>query len=202
MKHYKQLKIILASSSPYRLAQLQQHGFSAESFTPNVDESDQTDEEPRVRADRLAKAKAASVKKRVKHTENTLIVASDQVCHCNGDIYHKPGSMDSAADHLAHFSGQWVTFSTALSVVKWNKPPVHSVEDYRIKFRSLTSKDIQEYVALDKPYDCAGAVKLERFGLSLIEDADGRDQSSVIGLPMMALFDAMRALNLSINDYR
>ena len=40
------------------------------------DESDQTDEEPRVRAERLAKAKAASVKKRVKHTENKLIALS------------------------------------------------------------------------------------------------------------------------------
>ena len=122
MKHYKPLKIILASSSPYRLAQLQQHGFSVESFTPDVDESEQTGEKPTVRANRLAKEKAASVSKRVKHTGKTLIVASDQVCHCNGDIYHKPGSMDLAAKHLARFSGQWVTFSTALSVIKRNKP--------------------------------------------------------------------------------
>ncbi len=202
MKHYKPIKIILASSSPYRLAQLQQHGFSVESFTPDVDESEQTGEKPTVRANRLAKEKAASVSKRVKHTGKTLIVASDQVCHCNGDIYHKPGSMDLAAKHLARFSGQWVTFSTALSVIKGNKPSVHSVESYRIKFRSLLYKDIQEYIALDRPFDCAGAIKLERFGLSLIEDTDGRDQSGVIGLPMIALFEAIRALNLSINDCR
>ena len=120
----------------------------------------------------------------------------------HSDIFHKPGSAKIAAQHLVEFSGRWVTFSTSLVMLSHDGQRFETVEDYRLQFRELSAVDIEEYLESDQPYDCAGAIRVESYGLSLIKNADGRDINSVYGLPVMALFEGLRELKYSIFDIR
>ena len=194
--------LVLASASRYRKALLQQYHLQAEQIAPRVDEVVLPLEEPRARAARLGNAKAASVLQQVTTVKRWLVIASDQVCHMHSDIFHKPGSAKIAAQHLVEFSGRWVTFSTSLVMLNHDGQRFETVEDYRLQFRELSAVDIEEYLESDQPYDCAGAIRVESYGLSLIKNADGRDINSVYGLPVMALFEGLRELKYPIFNIR
>jgi len=45
----------------------------------------------------------------------------------------------------------------------------------------------------EQPYDCAGAVKSERLGIALFERIVSDDPTALIGLPLIALIDLLRA---------
>ena len=194
--------LVLASTSRYRGALLQRYHLQAEQITPRVDEAVLPLEVPRARAARLGNAKAASVLQQVTIVKRWLIIASDQVCHMNSNIFRKPGSATIAAQHLAEFSGRWVTFSTSLVLLNHDGQHFEMVEDYRLQFRELSDVDIEEYLESDQPYDCTGAIRVESYGLSLIKNTDGRDINSVYGLPVIALFEGLRELNYPIFDIR
>ena len=197
----KKFKLILASSSKYRKDLLQQHYLPVEQVKPLVDEGLIPHEKPRARALRLGKAKGESVVQKIRSIKPWLVLASDQVCHLDGKIYQKPGSVEIACSHLTKFSGRWVTFSTSLVLVDYRDQRIEVVEDYRLQFRKLSKVDIDEYIELDNPIDCAGAIKVESFGLSLLKNAEGRDINSVYGMPLLAFFEGLRTLNYSINIF-
>ena len=50
-----------------------------------------------------------------------------------------------------------------------------------------TDEAIEAYVEREKPFDCAGAAKIERLGIALMESVKSDDPTSLIGLPLMAL---------------
>ena len=60
-------------------------------------------------------------------------------------------------------------------------------------FRTLSDIDIDDYLRRETPYDCAGAVKSERLGIALFERITNDDPTALIGLPLIALIDLLRA---------
>ena len=64
-------------------------------------------------------------------------------------------------------------------------------------FRNLSHAEIEYYVALEQPYDCAGSFKVEGLGINLFEKLEGRDGNSLIGLPLIGLIDLMRKAGLN-----
>jgi len=190
--------LFLASGSKYRKALLNQYHVHTEQIAPQIDESVVSSENPRSRAARLGNDKAKSILPKLTPIKRWLIIGSDQVCHMGSDIYHKPGSAEVAAKHLANFSGRWVTFSTSLVILNHNGKRFETVEDYRFQFRELSPIDIEEYIKWDQPFDCAGAIKVESYGLSLMQNADGRDINSVYGLPVIALFEGLREMDYPV----
>ena len=194
--------LFLASGSKYRKALLHQYHLRAEQIAPQIDEAILTLEKPHTRAARLGNSKATSILPQVIALEPWLVIASDQVCHMDSYIYQKPGSAEVAAKHLAGFSGRWVTFSTSLVLLDHNGQRFETVEDYRLQFRELSAIEIEEYIKSDLPFDCAGAIKVESFGLSLMQNACGRDINSVQGLPIIALFEGLRKMGYPIFNNR
>lgn len=195
-------KLVLASTSKYRRALLEQFNFDCEALAPEVDESLQDGETAEHRAERLGLTKTRSVAAKLPASENWLVLGSDQVCHMAGKIYRKPGSRTAAALHLAEFSNSWVTFSTSLALISSNSEEYTWVENHRLHYRQLTDLDIEEYLDLDQPYDCAGAIKVESYGLNLLQNSEGRDLNSVYGVPILALFEGLRKLNYSLNSFQ
>ena len=57
----------------------------------------------------------------------------------------------------------------------------------RIRMRPLDREAIEDYVDREKPFDCAGAAKIERLGIALMETVTSDDPTSLIGLPLMKL---------------
>lgn len=189
------MKLVLASSSPYRREMLSRLQLPFESVSPDIDETPQGEEkiEPYVR--RLAEEKARAV---ARHCPDALIIGSDQACALQGLILGKPGTAEAAAQHLALCSGQWITFYTGLALFDSGTDTMKSlVETYRVKFRQLNKTEIEGYIRLDQPLDCAGSFKVEQAGIALFEAMEGRDYNTLLGLPMIALVTLLHEAGLN-----
>jgi len=65
---------------------------------------------------------------------------------------------------------------------------------FRVYFRELEDAEIEAYLALEQPYDCAGSFKWEGLGISLFARLEGDDPTSLEGLPLIALCGMLREL--------
>ncbi len=189
------MKLVLASSSPYRVKMLAQLNLPFEISVPAIDEKPHADERVDDYVLRLARAKAQAV---AASHPNSLVIGSDQACTLNGLILGKPADAEAARKHLKLCSGAWVEFRTGLALLNTGTGKIHfCVEGYRVKFRVLTDAEILGYIQLDNPLDCAGCFKVEAAGIALFEALDGRDYHTLLGLPMIALVDMLREEGLN-----
>ena len=181
----EKLKILLASSSPYRRNLLEKLGIAFEWASPNVDETPLLKESPSQLAHRLAETKARHFAGKF---PNHLIIGSDQVVSFNDLTLGKPHTHANATTQLKSFCNQEVTFVTGLCLLNpaANRTQI-SVESYKVKFRRLTDTQIENYLTREKPYDCAGSFKAEGLGISLFDRLEGDDPNTLIGLPLIAL---------------
>ena len=66
-------------------------------------------------------------------------------------------------------------------------------EPFHVHFRTLSEVEIETYVRLEQPLFCAGSFKSEGLGIALFEKLEGRDPNALIGLPLIALLEMLRA---------
>jgi septum formation protein len=199
------MKIILASSSPYRQSILQKLHIPFSFTAPNIDESPVADESISTQVARLAKNKALAIATEITNI-NSYVIGSDQLASFNGKVLGKPGDFNTARQQLLMFSGQTVKFYTGLCLVhsatKRLEPQVEqTVETFDVKFRTLTEKQISTYLQIEQPYDCAGSFKCEGLGIALFESLNGRDPNTLIGLPLIAVIDLFRNMSVDLFDY-
>jgi septum formation protein len=71
-----------------------------------------------------------------------------------------------------------------------------SVES-RVEFRELAAEEIRSYVATGEPLDKAGAYGIQGAGSDFVRSLVG-SRSNVVGLPLEAVADALRAAGLWI----
>jgi len=182
-------RIVLASTSRYRRALLERLGLPFECADPQTDESVLAGEAPAATALRLAEAKARAV---APHHAQDLIVGSDQVASCGGARLDKPGNHENAVRQLTAMSGKAVQFDTAVAVLDAASGKLFAkVVGCRVTFRVLGAAQIERYLRLEQPYDCAGSAKVEGLGITLIERIETEDPTSLIGLPLIALTELL-----------
>ena len=183
-------QVVLASTSKYRRGLLERLGMPFECAAPLVDEAARAGEAPAATAMRLAQAKARAVAIRF---PDALVIGSDQVASCDGARLDKPGNHENAVRQLALVSGKTATFDTAVVLLDTKSGTLGSrVVPCRVVFRMLGAAQIERYLRIEKPYDCAGSAKAEGLGISLIERIDTEDPTSLIGLPLIALSGLLR----------
>lgn len=183
--------ILLASTSSYRRALLEKLNLEFSCAAPNIDESPYADESPETLVKRLAEAKARALM--LSHP-NHLIIGSDQVCAIDGKITGKPHTFENAERQLRAASGKVVTFYTGLSLLDSRTQQAATLcEPFEVSFRALSDEEISNYLEMEQPYDCAGSFKCEGLGISLFSQLNGRDPNTLIGLPLIALLELLRA---------
>ncbi len=179
------MRLILASSSPYRRDLLTRLRIPFEVIAPEVDETPHPGETPAQLVARLAEEKARKI---AADQPRALVIGSDQVAVHNGAIVGKPHSHANAVAQLRAASGRTVTLYTGLALV--NSDSGHAqceVIPYRVSFRSLSDTQIENYLHKEQPYACAGSVKSEGLGIALLERFEGDDPNTLIGLPLIRL---------------
>ena len=178
-------KIILASTSPYRQNILGKLHIEFDVVAPQVDETRLPNERPEQLVTRLAVNKAKAVAST--HTD-ALIIGSDQVATFAQQILGKPVTHDNAIRQLQQLSGQKVTFYTGLCLYNSASSQQQlACVPFIVHFRSLTDQQIERYLRIEQPYNCAGSFKSEGFGISLFEKLEGDDPNTLIGLPLIEL---------------
>ena len=65
-----------------------------------------------------------------------------------------------------------------------------------VVFRHLSSDEIERYLRLDAPYDCAGSAKSEALGVALLDSIDSDDPTALIGLPLIRTCALLREAGL------
>jgi len=190
------VRLVLASTSPYRRALLERLQLPFEVCTPDVDETPQADEAPAATADRLALAKAIAV---VGAYPRALIIGSDQVACCGTQRYGKPVTRENARAQLHSLSGQTVVFHTALCLLdtRSGQRQQRSVPT-EVRFRPLAEAEIERYLDREDALNCAGSARSEGLGISLLEWQRSDDPTALVGLPLIALADMLRAAGLSL----
>ncbi len=187
MRQLKTPPLILASTSKYRRAQMRAFGLRFRATPPLVDEDSLKRQNPRLRpvalARLLALKKAQSL---LPDHPDAIIIGADQLIHFKGRVLGKPGSSEKAKKMLRALSGETHQLITSVCVLAKGRR-LRSVVVANITLRKLTKHEIEQYIALDSPLDCAGSYKLEKAGLSLVEKLRVSDPSSLTGLPMMKL---------------
>ena len=184
------MDIILPSTSPYRRRLLERLRIPFRCMAPDADERPLHAEAPAAMATRLALAKARSIS--LAHP-GALVIGSDQVAAAadedpEGVAMGKPGNFQAARLQLRASAGRVVTFYTGLALrcEKSGFERFH-VERFRVHFREIDDKSIENYLHLEEPYDCAGSFKCEGLGIALFERMEGNDPTSLEGLPLIAL---------------
>jgi len=159
-------RLVLASTSAYRRSLLERLGIAFSVADPGVDETRRPGEAPESLARRLAEAKALAVAERF---PAALIIGCDQVAHCDGEIFGKPGTHANAVRQLRALSGRAALFHTAVCVHDAMDGSTEvRVVPCRVSFRVLDDATIERYLRKEQPYDCAGSAKSEGLGIALI----------------------------------
>ena len=111
----------------------------------------------------------------------------------------KPGGHDQAIAQLKALSGRTVTFHTGVALCDADSGRCRSsLVDVVSTFRVLTEGEIEDYLRRERPYDCAGAVRSEQLGIALFERISSSDPTALIGLPLIALVDLLRAESVNV----
>ena len=194
-----QPEIILASGSQTRKVLMDRLGMVYRCISPDIDESPQGEVHADNLAKRLAYAKARVISEQY---SNAIVIGSDQVAWrmtAPQDFIGKPLTTENAIAQLMANSGQTVCFSTGLSIQHAQSGFEQTlVEQYQVKFRELSLNEIERYLALEQPLQCAGSFRCEGLGISLFESMSGNDQTTLMGLPLIRVCHLLRQLGLKI----
>lgn len=187
-------RLILGSSSLYRKELLSRLHLPFETAIPNIDETPRTGEQPEATALRLAREKAVFI---ANQHPGALVIGSDQTAELDGRPIGKPGSHERALLQLQAMRGKRVVFHTALCLVDSRTDGQAISEQITniktlVDFRDLPDHELDAYLRIEQPYDCAGSAKNEGLGIALIDKIESEDPTALTGLPLIALTSMLR----------
>lgn len=189
-------KLILGSTSIYRRELLSRLNVPFTVESPQVDESPLPGEHPAALAQRLALAKAQAVAARF---PDCVVIGSDQVADLDGMALGKPGNHPRAVVQLRQMRGKTVVFQTAVAVVCLETGFCEqSLAAVNVRFRASDDAEIENYLQIEQPYDCAGSAKSEGLGIALLDAIDSDDPTALIGLPLIRTSRMLRAAGIAL----
>ena len=175
--------LVLGSTSPYRRELLARLRLDFSVDAPRVDETPRDGETPARLAQRLALEKAREVATR---HPGAVVIGADQVAELDGLPIGKPGTHARAVVQLQAMRGRQVMFHTAVAVVRPDTGFAQGLlAPVAVTFRALSDAEIERYLRLEQPYDCAGSAKCETLGIALLDRIDSDDPTALVGLPLM-----------------
>ncbi len=188
--------LVLGSTSPFRKSILEKLNLPFKCAKPNIDETALANETPQALVERLAIEKAKAV---ANEFPDALIIGSDQVAVCDGEILGKPHNFNNAIKQLQKFSNKAVTFYTGLCVLNSATNDTQAVvEPFSVHFNDLSQSDIESYLHAEQPYNCAGSFKSEGLGICLFKKLEGDDPNTLIGLPLIKLVGLLKQHGLDV----
>jgi septum formation protein len=202
-------RLVLASTSPARLALLRAGGIEPTTISPGVDEEALTARSIEMgfidttahMVQILAKAKAEAV---LDHPDaaGAIIIGCDSSLEFDGKALGKPHKPEVAIDRWKSmrgragtlFSGHWVIDNR--NPVQGQLPPAAGrVSSTIVHFADITDAEIDAYVATQEPLKVAGAFTIDGLGGAFLRSIEG-DAHTVIGLSLPVLRDLVTDLGV------
>lgn len=177
-------ELIIGSASPRRIMLLEEAGVKFSQLIPEVDERNHKRLDPEAYAVWLAEQKALSFKD--KFSEKQIILGCDTIVVLKDLILEKPADEKDALKILSTLSGHQHRVVTAIALRYQDKIIKSGFETTQVFFNSVTSGQINDYIATGEPMDKAGAYGIQGMGAFLVDRIEG-NLDNVIGLPRTLL---------------
>lgn len=190
-------QLILASTSPYRLQLMRQLQLPFITAAPPFEETIDPAVSPELLVRHLSLGKAQSLAERY---PNALIVGSDQVfVDQRGRAVGKPGTEAAAIAQLGQMAGRTHTFFTGIALLDSASGTYQTdYSSFAVTLRALSAEQIADYVKRERPFECAGAFKVEGLGIALMEKMEGDDYNTLIGLPLIKLVTLLKQFGVEV----
>ena len=180
-------RLVLASSSPRRLALLAQVGVHPDCVLPSeVDESPHRGETPRALAQRLASEKAArsaAVASRMPEVAPCLTLAADTVVSVGRRILPKCEIRNEAEACLRLLSGRAHRVYTGLALHTPVGATRRRLVESRVRFKRLSGEEIDAYLSTGEWRGKAGGYAIQGLAGAFVVRLVG-SYSNVVGLPL------------------
>lgn len=177
------LKIILGSSSPRRKQILQEMGIPFEVMVADIDEKAIRRDDPKELVLAIAKAKAVVLLPKI--IEPSLLITTDGVVVCQGEIREKPSTQEEARSFLSDYRQHPAIAITAVVVTNTHTgKQVSDVDASTVFFRPFSDQVMQDMIEKGDALKCAGGFNVTNpFVAPYIERIEGT-RESVMGLPV------------------
>ena len=201
------MRLVLASTSPARLATLRAAGVEPLTISPGVDEDAVVAAaghlQPAAMVELLARAKAEAVADSHGSTLDGLILGGDSAFVIDGIIHGKPHLPEVARERWLRqrgrtgvlYSGHWLIDHRGGE----NHGGVGVVTHAEVTFADVTDAEIDAYIATGEPLHVAGAFTIDSLGGPFIESIVG-DPHTVVGLSLPALRNLVRSFGIGWTD--
>lgn len=186
-------QLILASRSPRRRCLLEQAGLTVAVIPSTFDEdSIAPSEEPDAYVKKLARAKADEVARRY---PDSWVIGADTIVAIDGAMLGKPATVSDAGQMLERLSGQCHHVYTGYAIVCKNKLiGIREVVKTEVRFKDLTTDEIDWYVRTGEPFDKAGSYAIQGLGTFMVRCING-SYTNVVGLPVCEVIETLNRLN-------
>jgi len=181
------MKIILATTSPYRREAFGYLGIPFEAEGSSVDESQLERDNPEELVGNLSKLKTEAVAKN--HSE-AIVIGMDSVGFFNGRILEKPKSREEAFERLKSLSGNSYQFYTGVCMINTSTgKEIAKVVKSDVFFRELSDSEIDRYLDQDPNYKtyAHGYDPVKNISSSFIAKIVGSPHNVLQGIPLEVL---------------
>jgi septum formation protein len=185
--------LILASSSPRRLALLRQVGVVPDQIeAPEVDETPLTRELPRAHVLRLAEAKLDDVAARTAASPG-FVLAADTAVACGRRILGKADDVATAERFLRLLSSRRHRVYTGVAAAAPDGRRVRRVAMTIVHLKRLDAPELKAYLESGEWRGKAGGYAIQGRAEAFIPAING-SYSNVVGLPLTMALDLLRGL--------
>ena len=178
------MKIILGSKSQYRSAVLREAGYDFVTMNPNIDERAIRSTNFELLPILIAKAKAMELLPKIHG--NKILITSDQVVVCNGELREKPTSENHARRYLKSYSYYPAQINTAVVVTNTQTgKSADGVDICKVYFKTIPDEVITKIIKKGEIFNTAGSFLTEdKLFKPYIDHFEG-SLDSIRGLPMV-----------------
>jgi septum formation protein len=187
-------KLVLASASPRRVTLLAQVGIEPDALRPSdIDETPGKGEMPRSLVQRLARAKAEEAREQIgndRELADSFIIAADTIVAVGRRILMKPRFVEEAVTCLELLSGRAHRVLTGVCLITPDDRVRLKIVDTRVRFKRLSSTEIDAYIASREWRDKAGGYGIQGLAGAFVQRIDG-SYTNVVGLPLAEIVNML-----------
>lgn len=184
-------RVILGSASPRRRELLSGLDIDFTVDTENNFEEDfKSIEDHRSIPLLMSEGKSAGFHRELEDDE--ILITSDTVVLCDGDVLGKPADREGAVEMLEKLSGNLHEVVTAVTI-RSSKKKISFSDVAKVRFRQLEEDEISYYVDKYRPFDKAGAYGIQEWiGYVAIESIQGSFYT-IMGFPVHKVYSELAA---------
>ena len=188
------LKIILATTSPYRKEVFAYLGIPFEAEGSEVDESQAERNNPEDLVKQLSKLKAEAV---AKNHSDAVVIGMDSVAYFNGQILEKPKTKEEDLQRLKSFSGNKHQFYTGIYMINTGSgETISKIVKTDVFMRKLTEEEINRYLEEDPNFNtyALGYDPVRHISSSFVQKIEGSYYNLLGGIPVEVIVEMLREI--------